>query len=127
MSCRQSTIKAEIERIKVNLENFPSTQRAALQQALDNVESRIRGYWGFSSQTEFYGPTFSTQLMMDQMANPYAENRKWTVSCPLESEVLKIHQEVLRWQSVNVQRLLEAMIALREALVSPALPVCRED
>lgn len=65
--------------------------------------------------------------MMDQMANPYAENRKWTVSCPLESEVLKIHQEVLRWQSVNVQRLLEAMIALREALVSPALPVCRED
>ncbi|KAL9611564.1 MAG: hypothetical protein Q9204_009012, partial [Flavoplaca sp. TL-2023a] len=70
----------------------------------------------FSTQTEFYGPTFSTRLMMDQMANPYAQNRKWTVSCPRESEVLKIHQEVLCWQSVDVHRVLEAMAALRETL-----------
>ena len=45
MSCRQSTIKAEIERIKVDLENFPPIQRAVLQQALDYVETRICRYW----------------------------------------------------------------------------------
>ncbi|KAL8854518.1 MAG: hypothetical protein Q9198_010921 [Flavoplaca austrocitrina] len=53
---------------------------------------------------------------MDQMANPDAGKRKWTVSCTRESEVLKIHQEVLRWQSVDVHRVLEAMTVLRETL-----------
>ncbi|KAL8876414.1 MAG: hypothetical protein Q9192_008867 [Flavoplaca navasiana] len=53
---------------------------------------------------------------MDQMANPDAESLKWTVSSPRESEVLKTHQEVMRYQSVRVHGVLEAMTVLREAL-----------
>ncbi|KAL8758193.1 MAG: hypothetical protein Q9199_001656 [Rusavskia elegans] len=128
MSCRISTVRAKIESAKLALNTIAPAQRTALKEALDSADHMIKEYGEHSTQTEFFGPTFSTLKMMERLAKERGGKRDVPASMvstrirtdprlqQREPVVLRFHQLGFHLQSRYIHQLLMSMDLIRFSL-----------
>ncbi|KAL8848101.1 MAG: hypothetical protein Q9221_006858 [Calogaya cf. arnoldii] len=128
MSCRISTVQAEFESAKLVLNSLPSRWGADLAKALEAAHEMIEWCQVLCSETEFYGPTFSSiQMLVDVIEEEDFKNEtgrldparisQSLVLTEMEPRILEFHQRNFRSQSIAVWGLLLSMKNLRCVLI----------